>query len=89
MTVGGPNHQTKADAQTVSHPDRTVYVRAVATKDVLAEIEDDPELGLVAADVDTLYAVHASDGVRLALVSDRETAFAAARMHDMAPVSVH
>jgi len=73
----------------VSASKRTVYVRAVATKDVLAEIADDPDLELIAADHDFLYAVHAADGARLALVSDRETAFAAARQHDMAPVSVH
>ncbi|MEL6363280.1 MAG: DUF1150 family protein [Pseudomonadota bacterium] len=68
---------------------RTVYVRTVAVEDVLHEIADDPDFELVAADTDTLYAVHATDGSRLALVSDRETAFAAARMYDMAPVSVH
>lgn len=78
-----------ADPNAIELPNRTVYVRAVPAKDVLEEIADDPELELVAMDVDTLYAVHAPDGARLALVSDRETAFAAARQHDMAPVSVH
>lgn len=78
-----------ADATDIPTPRRTVYVRAVPTKDVIAELADDPDVDLFPIDADMLYAVHASDGVRLALVSDRETAFAAARQNDMRPVSVH
>ena len=37
----------------------------------------------------TLFAVHAADGERLAVMLDRETAFAAAVAHELAPVSVH
>ena len=55
----------------------------------MAELADDPDVDLFPVDADMLYAVHASDGARLALVSDRETAFAAARQNDMKPVSVH
>ena len=36
-----------------------------------------------------IYAVHASDGERLALVRDRSLAFALARQNDFAPVNVH
>ncbi len=35
------------------------------------------------------YGIHAADGTILAVVSDREAAFAAARQHDLEPVSVH
>jgi len=38
---------------------------------------------------DTIYAVHRPNGDRVALVADRNLAFALARQHDMAPVSVH
>jgi hypothetical protein len=37
----------------------------------------------------TLYSVHTADGERIALVGDRDLAFAAARQHEMNPVSVH
>jgi hypothetical protein len=36
-----------------------------------------------------LYAVHGADGERLAVMLDRETAFAAAAAHELEPVSVH
>jgi len=34
-------------------------------------------------------AIHAADGTRMALVNDRDTAFAAIRQNDLEPVSVH
>ncbi len=37
----------------------------------------------------TIYAVHDTDGERLALVRDRALAFALAKQHDMDPVTVH
>ncbi|MYA88929.1 MAG: DUF1150 family protein, partial [Boseongicola sp. SB0662_bin_57] len=37
----------------------------------------------------TVYAVHSSDGERLALVKDRSLAFILARQNDLAPVNVH
>jgi hypothetical protein len=36
-----------------------------------------------------LYAVHGADGERLAVMMDRESAFAAALAHALEPVSVH
>ena len=36
-----------------------------------------------------LYAVHLADGRRIAVMDDRERAFAAAVQHDLVPVSVH
>ena len=35
------------------------------------------------------YAIHAADGTELAVVNNREVAFATARQHDMEPLSVH
>lgn len=79
----------KAFAQ-LGAPD-LVYVRAVAASDVMAEASD--EAGLDAAvhlePGQTFYAVHSADGERLALMTDRESAFAAAVAHELAPVSVH
>jgi len=63
--------------------ERIVYVRPVAVADLPEEIRDQ------VVGVSTLYAVHAPDGSRLALVRDRHTAFVLARQNDFAPVSAH
>jgi hypothetical protein len=60
-----------------------VYVRPVAVAD-LPDALQEQALGLT-----TIYSVHKASGERLALVADRALAFALAREHDMAPVSVH
>ena len=36
-----------------------------------------------------LFALHRGDGQRLAVLGDRDSAFAAAYAHELAPVSVH
>ncbi|MFI4948477.1 MAG: DUF1150 family protein [Alphaproteobacteria bacterium] len=35
------------------------------------------------------YAVHAADGARIAVIANRDLAFAVVRQNDMEPVSVH
>jgi hypothetical protein len=35
------------------------------------------------------FAVHAADGTQVALLPDREVAYATVRQHDLEPVSVH
>ncbi len=69
---------------------KLVYIRAVSAIDVIDDLGDefgDQEIDLEADTV--LYSVHASDGERIALVGDRDLAFAAARQYEMNPVSVH
>lgn len=62
---------------------RIVYVRPVVVADL-------PEaLRAQAEGLRTIYAVHGPDGARLALVRDRQLAFALARQNDFAPVSAH
>ena len=63
--------------------DRIVYVRPVIAEDLPSELRDQIEDG------ETLYAVHKSDGERLALVKDRKMAFMLARQNDLSPVTVH
>ncbi|MGV8987555.1 MAG: DUF1150 family protein [Cypionkella sp.] len=60
-----------------------VYVRPVQVADLPADLQAQAE------GFETIYAVHRPDGERLALVANRSMAFALAREHDMAPVSVH
>ncbi len=38
---------------------------------------------------ETAFAVHAADGTQVALLPDRDLAFATVRQHDLEPVSVH
>jgi hypothetical protein len=77
---------SKEDFAGLGAPD-LVYVRQVKASDLLADAADAQDLEI---DVDqTLYAVHGADGERLAVMLDRDTAFAAAVAHELAPVSVH
>jgi hypothetical protein len=62
---------------------RLVYIREVAVVDLPEEVQDQAE-GL-----ETLFAIGAENGDRLALVHDRETAFVVALQNDMHPMSVH
>ena len=66
-----------------------VYVRTVSSDEIIAETSADVVEGAGLLPHQTLYAVHRGDGARLAVLSDRDTAFAAALSHDLAPVSVH
>ena len=82
-----PN-MTKEDFRGLGAPD-LVYVREIRAADVLADTPL-PEARSLAIDPETtLYAVHGADGERLAVMMDRETAFAAAVAHELEPVSVH
>lgn len=69
---------------------KLVYVRTICARDVWDDLvdEDGDRLFDVPEDT-TLYSVHTSDGERIALVGNRDLAFAAARQHEMNPVSVH
>jgi len=60
-----------------------VYVREVKVADLPEEIRGQ------AGNLEVIYAVHRVNGERVALVANRGLAFALARQHDMAPVSVH
>ena len=60
-----------------------VYVRPVLVADLPQALQEQAE------GFQTIYAVHRPNGERVALVADRNLAFALARQHDMAPVSVH
>ena len=69
-----------------------VYVREVAASEIMDEVAGatDPDQPPIRLDPrQTLYAVHSADGERLAVMADRESAFAAAVAHELEPVSVH
>ncbi|OYX36502.1 MAG: small protein [Caulobacterales bacterium 32-69-10] len=65
-----------------------VYVREIKAKEVLGAGDEAFDRFELHPD-QTLYALHRADGARLAVLADRESAFAAAVAHELAPVSVH
>jgi hypothetical protein len=66
-----------------------VYVREVSAAEVLANTPVEAIKGFELDPEQTLYAVHGADGARLAVLSDRDAAYAAAIAHELTPVSVH
>ena len=73
---------TRFDLRKADSP-RLVYIRPVNVADLPQGIQDQ------AGGSDKIYGVHSSDGLCLALVKDRQLAFALARQNDFAPVGVH
>lgn len=72
----------KFDTPTPEGEERIVYIRSVEASELPEPARDQVPPGGV-------YAIHDSDGNRLALVAGRDLAFVVARQHDMSPVSVH
>ena len=66
-----------------------VYVRPVTGAEIMASVPSAAIQGFDLAPDQTLYAVHRADGERLAVMTDRDSAVAAALAHELAPVSVH
>lgn len=67
--------------------DNLVYVRRMAAEELRAAL---PPNALADLDeIDEVFAVHSNDGTRVAIVEGRDAAFAAARMHELKPLSVH
>ena len=55
----------------------------------LLGVQDLAYIKRVVVDGTTGYAVHAADGTQIALIPDRDVAFATVRQHDLEPLSVH
>ncbi len=66
-----------------------VYVREVTGAEVIASVPPEAVEDAGLEPGQTLYAVHRADGERLAVLGDRDSAFAAALTHELIPVSVH
>ena len=77
-----------------------VYIREISVEDLHDEMSEDFgasqmdeeafEDHFVAIEPGTkLYALHAANGVRMAVVDSREAAYVAARQYELTPVSVH
>jgi hypothetical protein len=79
---------TTEDFAALGAPD-LVYVRPVKAAEILATVAESDAMPLQLDPERTFYAVHRADGERLAVLTDRNAAMAAALAHELAPVSVH
>ena len=64
-----------------------VYIRHLAVDEVQDLVPANALEGI--GRPEDLFIVSSADGRQLAIVEGRDAAFAAARMHDLTPVSVH
>jgi len=63
--------------------------RHMSTRDLAAfGVQDLAFIKAVSVNDEVGYAIHAADGTQMALVNDRDVAFAAVRQHGLEPVSV-
>jgi len=67
----------------------TPFCRLSPTALALLGVDHVAYVKAVNVDGQPAYAVHAADGEPMAVIPERETAFAAVRQHDMEPLSVH
>ncbi len=73
-----------------SHPfdqDAFVYVRHLEVDEIQDLIPEDAMEGV--GSPEDLFIVSSATGEQLAIVEGRDAAFAAARMHNLQPLSVH
>jgi hypothetical protein len=70
--------------------DRIERIRHMSMRDLaLFGMQDMAYIKRVVVDDTAGYAVHAADGTQIALLADRDVAFATVRQHDLEPLSVH
>jgi hypothetical protein len=64
--------------------------RQITERDLAAlGVQDFAFVKTVSVNDEVVYAIHAADGTQMALMSDRDVAFAAIRQNGLEPVSVH
>lgn len=83
---GQPHELSQEEISRIIGPN-TVYVREV-------DVEELKGLGVIPTDApipkkQKFFALHASDGRRVAVLDNRDMAFSAARENELEPVSVH
>jgi len=68
----------------------TVNLRHLSTQDLATlGVQDLAFIKPVTVNDDIAYSIHAADGTQMALMADRDVAFAAVRQHGLEPVNVH
>jgi hypothetical protein len=70
--------------------DRIERIKQMSARELaLFGMQDLAYIKAVVIDGATGYAVHAADGTQIAMLPNRDVAFATVRQHDLEPVSVH
>lgn len=70
--------------------DRIERIRQISARELaLFGMQDLAYVKPVTVDGTLGYAVHAADGTQIALLTNRDVAFATVRQHDLEPLSVH
>jgi hypothetical protein len=65
-------------------------IRQMSARELaLFRVQDLAYIRRVEVDGTEGYAVHAADGTQIAVLPDRDIAFATVRQHDLEPLSVH
>jgi len=68
----------------------TEQMRQMTTTDLaMFGMQDIAYVKPVVIDGNAGYAIHAADGTQMALITDRDVAFAVVRQNELEPVSVH
>jgi len=68
----------------------SMNIRHLSANDLAAlGVQDVAFVKQITVNDEIAFAVHAADGTQMALMTDRDVAFAAIRQHGMEPVSVH
>ena len=83
-----PHHLSNEAFAALGAPD-LVYVRRIKGAEILADTPVETMRGFHIEPDQVLYALHGADGARLAVMSDKATAVAAAQAHELAVVSLH
>ena len=83
-----PHHLSTEAFASLGAPE-LVYVRPTMGAEILADTPVENFRGFHIEPDQVLYALHGADGSRLAVMSDRATAVAAAQAHELAVVSLH
>ena len=66
-----------------------VYVRPIKAQEIIATTPPEARRGVELIPDQILYAVHGANGARLAVLADRDSAYAAALANELAPVALH
>jgi hypothetical protein len=70
--------------------DRIERIRQLSARELaLFGMQDLAYVKPVTVDGALAYALHAADGTQIAVLTDRDVAFATLRQHDLEPLSVH
>ena len=83
-----PHHLSNEAFAALGAPD-LVYVRRVKGAEILADTPVEHIQGFHIDPDQELFALHGADGARLAVMTDRDAALAAAHAHELAVVSLH